>query len=153
MIRSFAQFSGLLCAACLAFTAMPAAHAQEAAVAELTSAQAAVQRATDADADQYAPDLIQAARDKVSQAQSLAETRSGRKQAPLVALQALADADLARARSEQASAQARLSQEQSEIDRLQKALATPPPAPAPPVALPPQNTLPALPTTLPETTL
>ncbi len=126
MIRSFAQFSGLLCAACLlACTAMPSAYAQEAALAELASAQAAVQRAADADADQYAPDLIQAAREKVSQAQALSETRSGRKQAPQIALQAQADADLARARSEQATTQAKLAQEQSEIDRLRKALNLP----------------------------
>gem|GEM_PF-91235 len=125
MIRSFAQFPGLLCAACLAFAAAPSAHAQEAALAELASAQAAVQRAADADADQYAPDLIQAAREKVSQAQALAQTRSGRKQAPLVALQAQADADLARARSEQATTQAKLAQEQSEIDRLRMALNLP----------------------------
>jgi hypothetical protein len=129
MIRSFAQFPGLLCAACLALAAFTTAQAQEAGIAELASAQAAVQRATEADADQYAPDLIQAARDKVSQAQSLAETRSGRKQAPQVALQAQADADLARARSEQATIRAKLAQEQSEIDRLRKALNLPEGAP------------------------
>ncbi|WJI16250.1 DUF4398 domain-containing protein [Pseudoxanthomonas winnipegensis] len=127
----------------LAFLALgAAAQAQEVGVAELAAAQAAVQRASDADADQYAPDLIQAARDKVSQAQALGESRSGRKQIPLLALQAQADADLARARSAQATAQARLAQEQSEIDRLQKVLAAPPPAPTP---LPPQDTLPKLP--------
>lgn len=125
MIRSFAQFPGLLCAACLALTAFSTAHAQEAAIAELASAQAAVQRASQADADQYAPDLLQAARDKVSQAQALAETRGGRKQAPQVALQAQADADLARARSEQASTRAKLAQEQSEIERLRKVLDLP----------------------------
>ncbi|WP_325052719.1 DUF4398 domain-containing protein [Pseudoxanthomonas winnipegensis] len=114
-------------------------------MAELAAAQAAVQRASDADADQYAPDLIQAARDKVSQAQALGESRSGRKQIPLLALQAQADADLARARSAQATAQARLAQEQSEIDRLQKVLAAPPPAPPAPTPLPPQDTLPTLP--------
>lgn len=129
MNRSFAQFRWLLCAACLAFMAAPLASAQEAAPAELAAAQAAVQRATDADADQYAPDLIQTARDKVSQAQALAEARSGRKQAPLVALQAQADADLARARSEQATVQAKLAQEQSEIDRLRKAVNQPEGAP------------------------
>ncbi len=125
MIRSFAQIPGLLCAACLALAAIPAAHAQEAAVAELAAAQASVQRATEADADQYAPDLIQAARDKVSQAQALTESRSGRKQAPQVALQAQADADLARVRSEQATAQGKLVQQQSEIDRLRKTLNLP----------------------------
>lgn len=125
MIRSFAQIPGLLCAACLAFAAIPAAHAQDAAVAELAAAQASVQRATQADADQYAPDLIQAARDKVSQAQALTESRSGRKQAPQVALQAQADADLARARSEQATAQGKLAQQQAEIDRLRKTLNLP----------------------------
>lgn len=143
MIRSFAQFSRRLCVTGLAFLALgAAAQAQEVGVAELAAAQAAVQRASDADADQYAPDLIQAARDKVSQAQALGESRSGRKQIPLLALQAQADADLARARSAQATAQARLAQEQSEIDRLQKVLAAPPPAPTP---LPPQDTLPKLP--------
>lgn len=125
MIRSFAQIPGLLCAACLAFAAVPSAHAQQAALAELAPAQAAVQRASEADADQYAPDLIQAARGKVSQAQVLAQSRGGRKQAAQVALQAQADADLARARSEQATTQARLAQEQSEIDRLRRALDQP----------------------------
>jgi hypothetical protein len=151
MIRSFAQIPGLLCAACLALAAMPAAHAQEAVVAELTAAQASVQRATEADADQYAPDLIQAAREKVSQAQALSQSRSGRKQAPQVALQAQADADLARVRSEQATVQAKLSQGQAEIARLQKTLAAPPPAPAS-SPLPAQDTLPMLPSTTPEGT-
>ncbi len=150
MIRSFAQFSRRLCVTGLAFLALSAAaQAQEVGVAELAAAQAAVQRASDADADQYAPDLIQAARDKVSQAQALGESRSGRKQIPLLAMQAQADADLARARSAQATAQARLAQEQSEIDRLQKVLAAPPPAPPAPTPLPPQDTLPTLPSAAP----
>lgn len=149
MIGSFAQIPVLLCAAALALVAVPPAHAQDAALAELASAQAAVQRATDADADQYAPDLIGAARDKVSQAQALAQTRSGRRQAPLLAGQAQADADLARARSNQAVAQARLAQAQAEVERLQQALAAPPPAPSP---LPPRDALPPLPLASPEAT-
>jgi hypothetical protein len=135
MIGSFAQIPGLLCAACLALAVMPSARAQEAALAELAQAQAAVQRATDADADQYAPDLIRAARDKVSQAQALAATRGGRRQAPLLAEQAQADADLARARSQQAAAQARLAMAQAEVERLQKALGAPPSSPLPPLPL------------------
>lgn len=150
MIRSFAQILALLCALDLALAVVSPAHAQEAALAELAAAQAAVQRATDADADQYAPDLIAAAREKLSQAQALIQTRSGRRQAPLLAGQAQADADLARARSDLAVAQARLAQAQAEVQRLQQALAAPPTAAPAPAPLPAQDALPPLPAATPE---
>ncbi len=148
MIRSFAQIPGALCALVLAFSFAAPATAQQ---AEIAAAQAAVQRATQADADQYAPDLIQSARQKVSQAQALGDTRKGRREGPGLAMAAQADADLARARSEQATTQAKLAQEQAEVDRLRRALATPEPPP-PPAPLPPADALPALPVTTPEGT-
>lgn len=148
MIRSFAQIPGALCALVLAFSFAAPATAQQ---AEIAAAQAAVQRATQADADQYAPDLIQSARQKVSQAQALGDTRKGRREGPGLAMAAQADADLARARSEQATTQAKLAQEQAEVDRLRRALATPEPPP-PSAPLPPADALPALPVTTPEGT-
>jgi parvulin-like peptidyl-prolyl isomerase len=92
------------------------------ALPELSSAEQAVQQATQADADQYAPDLVNLARQELMQAQQAALDRRERKQAPQLALRAAADADLARARSEEAVAQAQLEQRRAEVTKLQSSL-------------------------------
>jgi hypothetical protein len=97
-------------------------HAQVAAAPELAAAQQAVNRADQADADQYAPDLLDSARAALAQAQAAAANRRERKLAPGLALRATVDADLARARSEEAVANARLQQRRQEIADLQRTL-------------------------------
>ena len=84
----------------------------------------AVQRAVTADADQYTPDLIDAARQDLASAQAAALDRKLRKQAPQMAQRVAADADLARALSEEAVANADLQQRRAEIAQLQRSLAT-----------------------------
>lgn len=109
----------IVCAISLALPAM----AQD-ANADLATAAVAVQRAADADADQYAADLLDGARDGLAQAQMAAADRKLRKQAPLMAQRVAADADLARALSEEAVANADLQQRRDEIAQLQRSLAT-----------------------------
>ena len=108
--------------AALAAFAAPS-HAQVAATPEIVAAQEAVNRADQADADQYAPELLDSARTALSQAQAAAAaSRRERKLAPGLALRATVDADLARARSEEAVANARLQQRRQEIGELQRTL-------------------------------
>ncbi|KAG0774126.1 hypothetical protein G6F22_014314 [Rhizopus arrhizus] len=90
-----------------AFALSAPAWAQDAAL-ELAQARQAVDKATQADADQYAPDLIGLARQGLEQAQRAAGDRRERKNAPAMALRAAADADLARVRSEEATVTAQL---------------------------------------------
>jgi len=97
-------------------------HAQVAAAPELVAAQQAVNRADQADADQYASELLGSARTALEQAQAAAASRRDRKLAPGLALRATVDADLARARSEEAVANARLQQRRQEIGELQRTL-------------------------------
>ncbi len=85
-------------------------------------AQQAVNRADQADADQYAPELLAAARTTLAQAQAAASSRRDRKLAPDLALRAAVDADLARTRSAEAVANAQLQQRRSEIAELQRTL-------------------------------
>jgi len=126
MHRSFAQFRRPLCVtvgafALLAALAMPL-HAQVATSPELVAAQQAVNRADQADADQYAPELLNSARTALAQAQAAAANRRDRKLAPDLALRAMVDADLARMRSNEAVANARLQQRRQEISELQRNL-------------------------------
>ena len=93
-------------------------------MAALLAAQQAVERADRADADQYAPDMMALARQQLEQAQRAAGDRRQQKQAPLLARRAAADADLARAQSNEAVAQATLAQRKAEVERLQAQLAT-----------------------------
>ena len=89
---------------------------------ELAQARQAVDKATQADADQYAPDLIGLARQGLEQAQRAAGDRRERKNAPALALRAAADADLARARSEEATAAAQLQLRRNAVNPLQRQL-------------------------------
>lgn len=91
---------------------------------ELAQARQAVDRATQADADQYAPDLIGMARQGLEQAQRAAADRRERRNAPSLALRAAVDADLARARSEEATATAQLQLRRNEITQLERQLDT-----------------------------
>ncbi|MET0581841.1 MAG: DUF4398 domain-containing protein [Pseudoxanthomonas sp.] len=126
MHRSFAQFRRSLCVTVGAFMLLAgfaaSALAQVATVPELAAAQQAVNRADQADADQYAPDLLNSARNTLAQAQAAAVTRRDRKLAPELAARAAADADLARARSNEAVASAQLQQRRQEISELQRTL-------------------------------
>ena len=79
---------------------------------------------TQADADQYAPDLIGLARQGLEQAQRAAGDRRERKNAPAMALRAAADADLARVRSEEATVTAQLQLRRNEVNQLQRQLST-----------------------------
>jgi hypothetical protein len=97
-------------------------QAQVAAMPELAAAQQAVNRADQADADQYAPELLNSARSALAQAQAAAATRRDRKLAPELAARASADADLARARSNEAVANAQVQQRRQEISELQRTL-------------------------------
>ncbi|WP_217537906.1 DUF4398 domain-containing protein [Stenotrophomonas sp. GbtcB23] len=108
----------MACAFALAGTAL----AQDGAL-ELMQARQAVDKATQADADQYAPDLIAVARQGLEQAQAAAGDRRERKNAPALAVRATADADLARARSEEATATAQLQLRRNEVTQLERQLA------------------------------
>ena len=126
MHPSFAQFRRFLCVTVGAFALLAALagplHAQVAASPELVAAQQAVNRADQADADQYAPELLDSARTALTRAQAAAANRRERKLVPALALRATVDADLARARSEEAVANARLQQRRQEIGELQRTL-------------------------------
>ncbi len=105
-----------------AFALSAPAWAQDAAL-ELAQARQAVDKATQADADQYAPDLIGLARQGLEQAQRAAGDRRERKNAPAMALRAAADADLARVRSEEATVSAQQPR-RNEVNQLQRQLST-----------------------------
>ncbi|AMU97282.1 DUF4398 domain-containing protein [Xanthomonas citri] len=122
MTASFAYLRrSLYGIACFMVLSSPAA-AQVAP--ELTAAEQAVQRATQADADQYAPDLVNLARQELMQAQQAQLDKRQRKQVPQIALRAAADADLAKARSEEAVVTAQLEQRRKEVAQLQNTLNT-----------------------------
>ncbi|WP_433853547.1 DUF4398 domain-containing protein [Stenotrophomonas nitritireducens] len=124
MKPSFAHLRHLLYVTACASALCASAMAQDPAAADLLAAQQAVERADRADADQYAPDTMALARQQLEQAQRAAGDRRERKQAPLLAQRAAVDADLARAQSEEAVAQAMLAQRKAEVERLQRQLAT-----------------------------
>jgi len=120
MHRSFAQFRHLLLGTVLA-CALGACASMPPPTAELNNAQQAVVRATGADADQYAADQVDLAREGLGRAQAaMAEGRED--VARKLALAAWADADLAYALSREALAAAELAQRQSEVEQLQQRL-------------------------------
>ena len=121
MNRSFAQIRAALYAIAVTFALAGAARAQQ-ALPGLGDVQLAVDRATQADADQYAPDLIASARAHLEQAQAASMDRRAQKQVPALATQAALEADLARARSMETVANAKLAQRRSDIQQLQRTL-------------------------------
>ena len=92
MKPSFAHLRRFLYVTACASALCASAMAQDPAAADLLAAQQAVERADRADADQYAPDTIALARQQLEQAQRAAGDRRERKQAPVLAQRAVADA-------------------------------------------------------------
>jgi len=127
---SFAHFTRRLCALLAAFGLAVTAQAQTAGVPEVQRAEQAVMQARQADADHYAPELIDMAQQALVQAQAgaLSRSRRDRREAAALALRAAADADLARARSEQAKAEAGLQARRTEIAELRQRLGLDPEA-------------------------
>ncbi|WP_372016087.1 DUF4398 domain-containing protein [Pseudoxanthomonas sp. 10H] len=123
---SFAHFRRRLYALLAASGLAVTAHAQVASP-DLQRAQQAVQNAQAADADQYAPDLLDTARQGLVQAQAgaLSRSRGERREADELARRVAADADLARVRSERAQAEAALAQRRDEIAGLRQTLGLP----------------------------
>jgi hypothetical protein len=122
MQSSFAQFCFVLMGVVLA-CGLSACATLPPPTGELAAAQQAVVRAEGADADQYANADLDAARSALRQAQ--AAMASGRDDdARRLALAAVADADLAHARSREALANAELSQRRAELAELQQRLQT-----------------------------
>lgn len=121
---SFAYFPQRLCALLLASGLAVTAHAQTAAVPELQRAEQAVVKAQRADADHYASDLLELARQTLVQAQTaaLSSSRRERREAAPLALRAEADADLARVRSELAQVEAAVQARRNEVDELRQRL-------------------------------
>jgi hypothetical protein len=88
---------------------------------ELDAAQAAVQRAERADADQYAADALLRAKNALKQAQAAVSARKNADAAALAQL-AAAEADFAYARSREASLHTELVQRRAEIAQLRQRL-------------------------------
>ena len=124
---SFAQFRPCLWALVAATGLAVTAQAQVVASPDVQRAQRAVQQAQDADADQYAPELLESARQRLIQAQAgaMSRSRGDRREAEQLAREVAADADLARARSERAQAEAALAQRRAEIEGLRRSLDLP----------------------------
>ncbi len=122
MNPSFAQFRFPLLAVVLA-SALAGCASLPPPTAELSSAQQALQRAEGADADQYAAQDLATAREALARAQSA--MAGGREtDARRFALAAMADADLAHAKSREALVSAELAQRRAEIADLQQRLQT-----------------------------
>ena len=123
---SFAYFRRRLYALVAASGLAVTAHAQVPSP-DLQRAEQAVQNAQAADADQYAPDLLDAARQGLVQAQAGAQSRSRgeRREADALARRVAADADLARVRSERAQAESTLQHRRDEIAGLRQTLGLP----------------------------
>ena len=122
MTASFAQFRLPLLAAVLA-SALAGCASTPPPTGELSTAQQAVMRADDADADQYAPQDLNAARSALSAAQG-ALSQGKDEDARRLALTAVAEADLALARSREAKTGAELNQRRAEIAELRRRLQT-----------------------------
>ncbi len=120
MMPSFSHLHRLLAGTVLA-CALAACATLPPPTSELNAAQQAVVRATGADADQYARDQIQLARQGLSRAQA-AMANGDNDNARAFALAASADADLARALSLEALATSQVAQRRAEVQRLQRQL-------------------------------
>ncbi len=123
---SFAHFRRRLYALFVATGLAVTAHAQVASP-DVQRAEEAVLQAQQADADQWAPELMDAARAGLVQAQAgaMSRSRSERREAEELARRVAVDADLARARSERAQAEAALQQRRTEVAELRQSLGLP----------------------------
>lgn len=119
---SFAHFRRCLYALALAVALPSLAVAQ--ALPEVQRAEQAILQAQQADADHYARELIDGARQTLVRAQAAATSsrRSERRQAPALARRAAVDADMARVLSEQARLEAGVLQRRNEIAELRQRL-------------------------------
>ncbi|ALN62959.1 putative lipoprotein [Lysobacter antibioticus] len=120
MTASFAQIRLPLLAAVLA-SGLAGCASTPPPTGELSSAQQAVMRAADADADQYAPQDLNAARTALSAAQA-ALSQGKDEDARRLALAAAAEADLAYAHSRETLTQAELNQRRTEVTELRNRL-------------------------------
>ncbi|MGJ7901630.1 DUF4398 domain-containing protein [Lysobacter sp. 1R34A] len=120
MTASFAQIRLPLLAAVLA-SGLAGCASTPPPTGELSAAQQAVMRAADADADQYAPQDLNAARTALSAAQA-ALSQGKDEDARRMALAAAAEADLAYAHSRETLTQAELNQRRAEIAELRNRL-------------------------------
>lgn len=120
MSSSFAQFRAALHATVLGCALVGCATLPP-PTGELSAAQQAVSRADQADADQYAAEPLSAARSALAQAQA-AMSDGHEDDARRFALAAAADADLAYARSREASLNNELAQRRAEIADLRRRL-------------------------------
>ncbi|MGO1072225.1 DUF4398 domain-containing protein [Lysobacter sp. CA199] len=120
MPTSFAQIRLPLLAAVLA-SGLAGCASTPPPTGELSAAQQAVMRADDADADQYAPQDLAAARRALSAAQG-ALSQGKDEDARRLALTAAAEGDLAYARSKEALTNAELNQRRAEIAELRRRL-------------------------------
>lgn len=120
MTASFAHFRLPLLAAVLA-SGLAGCASTPPPTGELSSARQAVMRADDADADQYAPQDLNAARSALSAAQA-AMSQGKDEDARRLSLTATAEADLAYARSREAVVRAEFDQRQAEIAELRRRL-------------------------------
>jgi hypothetical protein len=120
MTASFAQIRLPLLAAVLA-SGLAGCASTPPPTGELSAAQQAVMRAADADADQYAPQDLNAARTALSAAQA-ALSQGKDEDARRLALAAAAEADLAHAHSRETLTQAELNQRRAEIAELRNRL-------------------------------
>ena len=122
MATSFAQIrSGLQVPVFAIVLALTACASLPPPTAELATAQQAVARAGDADADQYAADDISQARRALELAQA-AMAQGREDEARSLAVQAAAVADLAHAYSRKAVADTELAQRRAEISQLRSRL-------------------------------
>ncbi|MGO4260198.1 DUF4398 domain-containing protein [Lysobacter sp. TAB13] len=120
MPTSFAQIRLPLLAAVLA-SGLAGCASTPPPTGDLSAAQQAVMRADDADADQYAPQDLAAARSALSGAQA-AMSQGKDEDARRLALTAAAEADLAFAHSRETLTNAELNQRRAEIAELRRRL-------------------------------
>ena len=122
MATSFAQIRSALQVPMFAIVlALTACASLPPPTTELATAQQAVARAGDADADQYATDELSQARRALELAQT-AMAQGREEDARSLAVQAAAVADLAHARSRKAVADTELAQRRAEISQLKARL-------------------------------
>jgi len=121
MRPSFAHFAARYLLAAAAALSLAGCASLPPPTAELDAAVQALERATGADADQYAPEALAQAQASLARAQA-AMARGRDDEARSLALAAAADADLARTLSRAAVAGAELRQQQAQVAELRRRL-------------------------------
>ena len=122
MTASFAHFKRVLqTLAATSLLTLGACASTPPPTAELSMAEQALARASDADAEQYAPDLLEQARTALTQAQAAMAARKAA-DARALAANATAAADLARARSVEEKTNGELTLRRNELVELRQRL-------------------------------